>query len=159
MKKVCNLAFLLISLTIFSQEIPEISLKKLDGTTFNTKVLNDSIQKPIVVSFWATWCIPCINELSAIHENIEDWKSEAQFDFYAISTDDARSSKKAKALVDGKGWEYIVLLDDNQDFKRALNIANIPYLLIIKNGKIIHKSQGYTPGKEEEILQILKDNQ
>jgi hypothetical protein len=43
---------------------------------------------------------------------------------------------RSKAIVAGKGWPYEIYLDVNSDLKRALNIIDVPHVLIIKNGKI-----------------------
>lgn len=64
--------------------------------------------------------------------------------------------KRVKPLVNGKGWGYKILLDTNQDLKRRLSIANIPYLVVVKNGKIVFIQNGHTPGAEEELLTKLK---
>ena len=131
----------------------------MKNNNFSTDQLNIKKDKPIVLCFWASWCIPCLNELSAIHEQFEDWKQELKFDFYAISTDDSRTDKRVKPLVNGKGWEFEVLFDRNQEFKRELNIANIPYTIIIKNGKIIYRHAGYAIGDENLIKKTLLENQ
>lgn len=78
---------------------------------------------------------------------------------YAIATDDSRTIKRVVPLVNGKDWAFNVLLDKNQDFKRALNITGIPYTIIVKNGKIIYRHLGYVDGDENEIFKILKENQ
>jgi hypothetical protein len=49
-----------------------------------------------------------------------------------------------------------VLLDTNQDFKRSLSIANIPYIVVVKNNKIVHIQNGYVPGSEADLFEILK---
>ena len=65
--------------------------------------------------------------------------------------------KKVKPLVDGYGWEYHVLLDPNGEFKRAMNVQNIPHLFVIdKHGKTVYNHAGYTDGSEAEILSKLK---
>jgi len=74
----------------------------------------------------------------------------------AVATDDARTEKRVKPMVKGKGWNYTVLLDTNQDLKRKLSIANVPYLLIVKNNKIIFTQNGHTPGGETELFNKLK---
>ena len=61
-------------------------------------------------------------------------------------------------VVNGKGWDYQILLDDNQDLKRALNISVLPYVVVVKNGEIIHTRTGYTPGSEEELFEIVKEH-
>jgi thiol-disulfide isomerase/thioredoxin len=112
--------------------------------------------KLYLISFWATWCGPCINELDELNEVIDDWKKELNLEVIAISTDDARTQKRVKPMVNGKGWGYTILLDTNQDLKRALTIVNIPYTIVVKNNQILHIQNGYVPGSEVELLAKLK---
>ena len=79
--------------------------------------------------------------------------------FYAIAEDDSRTLSKVAPLARGKGWNFTVLLDKNQDLKRELNFANIPYTVVIKNGKIIYRRIGYVTGNEFELLAVIKANQ
>ena len=80
----------------------------------------------------------------------------SNFVIIAVSTDDSRTQKRVKPLVNGKGWDYKILLDTNQDFKRAMSIVNIPYTIVVKNGLIVHIQNGYVPGNENELLEKLK---
>ena len=74
-----------------------------------------------------------------------------------MSIDQAQNINKVKPLVDGNGWEYDVLLDPNSDFKRALGIQMIPYVLIVDgNGKIVYQHNGYTDGAEEELIEVVR---
>ncbi|SDH03925.1 TlpA family protein disulfide reductase [Winogradskyella thalassocola] len=154
-----NVYFLLIFLTISkfnnAQELPNITLKSIDDKTVSIQELanSDTVK---VFSFWATWCVPCINELDAISEVYDDWQEETNVEIIAISTDDSRTKKRVIPLVNGKGWEYQILLDDNQDLKRALNIAVLPYLIVVKNGEIVYQHTGYTPGSEDALYEVIK---
>ena len=76
--------------------------------------------------------MPCINELDAISDVYEEWQEETNVEIIAISTDDSRTRKRVKPLVNGKGWDYEILIDENQDLKRALNITTLPHIVIIK---------------------------
>ncbi|WP_243472916.1 TlpA family protein disulfide reductase [Winogradskyella sp. MH6] len=156
MKHLISVLFILSSLLINSQELPDITLNDVEGNSVSVKELSDSDDIKIF-SFWATWCVPCINELDAIADVYEDWQDETNVELIAISTDDARTNKRVIPLVNGKGWDYQVLLDDNQDLKRALNISVLPYVVVVKNGKIIHTRTGYTPGSEEELYEVVKE--
>ncbi|APY07919.1 thiol:disulfide interchange protein [Winogradskyella sp. J14-2] len=149
--------FISISLLMHSQEFPDINLNNLDGNSISVKALADSSDIKIF-SFWATWCVPCINELDAIADVYEDWQDETNVELIAVSTDDARTKKRVIPLVNGKGWEYQILLDENQDLKRALNINVLPYVVVVKNGEIIHTRTGYTPGSEEELYEVVKEH-
>ena len=155
MKKICLFLLLVANLSFAQQEFPSVDLKSLESETISTSSFNEQ-DKLYVFSFWATWCAPCIQELEAISEVYADWKTQINVELIAFSTDDSRTQKRVKPLINGKGWEYKVLLDTNQDLKRKLSIANIPYLVVVKNGKIVFIQNGHTPGAEDELLAKLK---
>lgn len=148
---------LFISFSVFSQkELPSVSISTLDNKSVNVKTDFNEKDKIYIYSFWATWCTPCIAELEAISEHYEDWKKELNFELVAVSIDDARTQKRVKPLLSGKDWTYTILLDSNQDLKRALSIVNVPYSVIVKNQKIVKILNGYTQGSEEELYEVLK---
>jgi hypothetical protein len=65
---------------------------------------------------------------------------------------------KVKPLVNNHSWEYDVLLDPNSDFKRALGIQTIPFVLICDGkGNIVYKHNGYTDGAEEELIEKVRE--
>lgn len=156
MKKLV-LLFLFISFNIIAQKsLPDLSLNSTDGKQVSLKNDFSEKDKLYVFSFWATWCGPCINELDELNDLQVDWKKTVNFEIIAVSTDDARTQKRVKPLVNGKGWTYKIILDLNQDFKRALSIANIPYTVVVKNNQIVHIQNGYVPGNELELFEKLK---
>jgi len=156
MQKTGILFILLLSVFFLNAQtsLPDLQLKNMDGKTIS--ILEMSKDKVIVIDFWATWCVPCINELDAISEEYTDLQDEFGFELVAVSVDNARSKSRVKPMVNGKGWEYEVLLDSNQKLKRALNISSVPYVIIVKNGKVVYVHSGYTPGAEEELFEKFK---
>ncbi|MDG2172361.1 MAG: TlpA family protein disulfide reductase [Flavobacteriales bacterium] len=156
MRNLIFLSVFLISITGFSQKtLPNISLKTFEGDKVSVTELSSN-DKIAVISLWATWCVPCIKELDAINELYDEWRTEVDFEVYAISVDDSRSVKRAKALVNGKGWEHNILLDTNQNLKRALGASAIPETIIVKNNKILYQHTGYRNGDEYELFEKLK---
>ncbi len=131
--------------------LPEVSIKTLDGKTVNVQDLGKR-GKPVVLSFWATWCSPCKKELDAISEVYEDWQKKYNVDLIAITIDDARALAKVKPLVETKGWTFEIMSDVNGDLKRALNFPSVPQTYLLdKNGKIVYSHSGYLPGDEDGL--------
>lgn len=157
MKKIIFTLLIVASTMAISaqQTIPSVALKTLDGKSTNIKTICKE-NKIVVLSLWATWCVPCINELDAINDIYEDMQEDVNFKFLAVSIDDSRTVKSVKPLVNGKSWEFDVFLDTNNDLKRELGVVTVPATFIIKNGVIVKKISGYKPGEEEELLDFLK---
>jgi thiol-disulfide isomerase/thioredoxin len=155
--KTLPLFLLLFVINTYSQkELPDISLNNVENKSISLKKEFSKENKIYVFSFWATWCGPCMKELDAISDVYDTWKKELDVEVIAVATDDSRTMKRVKPLLNGKGWEYSVLLDSNQELKRSLSISNIPYTVVVKNGKIVHVQNGYVPGEENELFEKLK---
>ena len=157
MKKLLTTIIFIFSITVNSQSfLPNISLNSLEGNEINIQSISNN-DKIAVVSLWATWCVPCIKELDAISEYYEEWRDEVNFELYAISTDDSRTIKRVNAMVNGKGWDYSILLDSNNELQRALGASTIPLTLIVKNNKIVYRHSGYSAGVEYELFDKIKE--
>lgn len=151
-----SVVFLFIFSVNAQENIPSVTLKTISGKSIeSSEVLNS--QGFSIISFWATWCIPCINELDAINELYDSWNENNSIKVLAISTDDARSKKRVRPMISGKNWAFDVYLDTNQNFKRSLNISGIPHTIIAYGSKIIHRRIGYSPGEEKDLLKIISN--
>ena len=157
LKALLIVALLAIAGMASAQTLPAVTLKDINGKTVQTDQLSND-GKPFIISFFATWCKPCNRELSAISEVYADWQDETGVKLIAVSIDQAQNINKVKPLVDSNGWEYDVLLDPNSDFKRALGIQMIPYVLIVDGkGNIVYKHNGYTEGAENELIEKVRE--
>lgn len=146
---------LICSTSVFAQDVlPKMQIENLNGDNINLEDISKDDQL-VIVSLWATWCVPCKNELDAISEVYDEWVKETNVKLYAISVDDARTVKRVKPLVSGKDWAYEILLDTNSDLKRQLNASTIPLTLLVKNNKILFRHSGYTPGSEDELYEKI----
>lgn len=146
---------------VLSQEtknkIPSVTIRTLDEKQINTSEINND-GKPFVISFWATWCKPCVREFTSLADVYEEWQEETGMKIYAVSIDDSRTSKNVLPFISGKGWEFEFLLDTNGDFKRAMNVNLIPHTFIVNgNGEIVWQHTSFSEGGEQEIIEIIKD--
>jgi len=158
-KKYLLVLFFLGLITQAQSPLPTVELQTLNGQLISTDEIASNNQL-MIISLWATWCVPCKNELDAVAEVYEDWVSETDIKYFAISIDDSRTSKRIKPMVDGKDWEFEILLDENSELKRAFGVSTVPFTVIVKNGLMVYKHTGYTPGYEDELYeQILKFSQ
>ena len=165
MKQIIFIASLLLfSCTVFSQgttimktrQLPNVDIKDVKGNPFNTSnIRNDG--KPIILSFWATWCKPCIKELTTISDVYSEWQEETGVKIYAVSVDDVRSSSLVAPMINGKNWDYIVLLDQNGDFKRAMNVGPIPQTFVVNGkGEIVWQHTSFSEGAELDLINIVR---
>jgi thiol-disulfide isomerase/thioredoxin len=158
---------LLISIFLFSamafrfneaalQCRPSVQVKDLNGRLVNTSTFaNDG--HPMIIAFWAMSCAPCKKELNEIAEVYDDWQQETGVKLIAISVDDQRNSPKVKPYIASKEWGYEVYLDENQDFKRAMNVANVPHVFVLSgNGEIVWQNNVYMEnGGVEKLHDIV----
>ena len=150
------IAFFTVSSFSQNRTLPSVKVKNLKGSLVNIQTIeNDG--KPIVISFWATWCKPCKKELNAIAEVYEEWQDDTGVKLVAISIDDSRSASKVKPYVNSSGWEYEIYLDPNRDLSRSLGVSTVPHTFLLDgDGNIVWEHRGYIEGDEEELLEQIE---
>lgn len=150
------LATLCISISAIGQKsIPSVIVKSLDGQTFNLQEYASDDSKTYIIDFWATWCSPCKKELDAIADYYEDWKANYNVELIAITIDNQRALPKVPGIVETKGWEYTIFCGNEEDMRNAFNFQTIPQTIVAKAGKIVHEHNGYVPGDEVELEEIV----
>jgi len=145
--------FFIVQLTI--AQVPDLTLRDINGKAVNVQKLCTS-GKPTIISFFATWCKPCLRELNAIADIYDDWQDAIGVQLIAVSIDRAQDVEKVKPLVYGNNWDYVVLLDAANDLMRQMQVQTVPHLFVIDgNGKIIEQHNGYTDGEESNLYKTL----
>ena len=156
MKKIVSSCLLFLLAIHAYAVLPDVTLYDMDGRSVNVETLAKT-GKPVIISFFATWCKPCLRELKAFAEFYPDWQEETGVQMVIVSEDQGQDVQKVKPLVNGNGWEYYVLLDSNGTLKRAMNVHNIPHLFVLDStGKIVYTHTGFTDGDETDVFPYLK---
>ena len=143
---------------VFAQNraLPKVALKTMENTSTSTEAFDNDGQ-PIVISFWATWCKPCVKELSTIAEEYEDWVEETGVKIIAVSIDDSRNMAKVKPKVNAEMWEYEIYCDPNRDFARAMGVSSVPHTFLLNaNKEIVWQHKGYVDGDEIELYEQIE---
>jgi thiol-disulfide isomerase/thioredoxin len=152
-------ACLLIATALHAQdELPDTQIK--DVNTGKKMAFNETVAKGrvTVISFWATWCVPCKKEIKNISLKLPNWKKDVDFDYVTVSMDEPKSEGLVRSYAKSQGWLFPYYMDPNSDLKRSLGFQNIPYLVIIdKNGKVVFSHSGYEEGGEEEVFAKVKE--
>jgi len=143
---------------LFSQDmLPDIELYDINGNKVNVNSYTGD-GKITVFSFWATWCVPCKEELNNIAEIYADWQADYNVEIVAVSIDDSKTRANVKSYAEGQGWDYTVLLDTNKDLHRMLSGQSVPFTVVTdKEGKIIEKHTGYIEGDEYVLEDKIKE--
>ncbi len=151
MKYLIHLLTLFITVTLSAQGLPNAEIQNLQGQTLDASSLQNE-GHPLIVSFWATWCKPCISELNAFHDYYLDLEEETGVKVIAISIDDPRTMSKVAPFVAGQAWDYSVYLDPNSNLRRAMGVNNVPHTFLFDgDGKIVWQANKYVPGEEVEL--------
>ena len=148
--------------TIFPFNIPLLSI---DSTKLSNskKVMaipkNEKERRPTVIAFWLTTCIPCHYELATYSANYADWKKQANFNMYAISTDFPKNFRKIAGIVQEKQFPFEVYWDRDQRFRTVMpgQLNGLPQVFIFdKNGELAYRHKGFRPGDEVVLFEKIK---
>jgi peroxiredoxin len=163
MKMISNLfVIVLISLGIlFAQEdqeegekAPDFVLKDLKGE--NYRLSEKTGKGPIVINFWATWCVPCIEELKQMKKIYKKYEDK-NVQFLAISVDDPKTVGRVNSFVKSRKYPYTILLDTNNEVMTLYQSKVPPYTVIInKEGQMVYTHVGYRMGDEKQLEEELQ---
>ena len=135
-------------------QAPPISLFKLESNKyFRSKDLIG--EKHLVVSFFATWCVPCAKEIPKLIEMSEELGDEFQF----VLVDVKEKRDAVKKHVDKKEITLQVVLDKYGKVFEKFGGVILPLLVVIdKNGKVTYHTgqKGYEEGDELKLKKHLK---
>ena len=150
--------FLSFAVQAQNAELPDTQIKDVSSgkkLAFNTTFEKGKVT---VVSFWATWCVPCKKEIKNIREKLVDWHKEADFNYMTVSIDETRAEGLVRSYAKSQGWDFPYYIDPNSDLKRSLNFQSVPFTIIIdKTGKVVFMHSGYEEGGEEEVFAKVKE--
>lgn len=112
--------------------------------------------KVTVVNFWATWCLPCLFEIPALHDVAKEYDKKVAVVGVSV---DAKSNALLQAYVDKFKMNYTVAMANPQILNGFRIGDNVPVTFIIdQQGRIVRKHVGYVEKAEleKDIRALLK---
>ena len=166
-KKILLLLFLVILsgnacaveyLDKISDKIKFPNLKVLDSKEkpLILKFNQDLKKKGYVINFWATWCVPCKEELpdlSLLKSKIKKYN----IDVLTISIDKKDIKDQLEFLSNNGASNLNHFFDKEMEIFKALKLRGIPTTIIVdQNGYVISKHEGILKWGEDEIINKIK---
>ena len=133
---------------------PDFTLKDINGKNVT---LSDAYgEGPIYISFWATWCKPCKEELKIMGPIYDKYKDKG-FRMFAINTEGPKAMGKIKSFAKASGWNFDILIDpDGGVFRQKYKGFAMPFTVMTdKTGKVIFSVVGFKPGDETHIEEMI----
>jgi cytochrome c biogenesis protein CcmG/thiol:disulfide interchange protein DsbE len=123
---------------------PEFELSTLDGGTLSS---DDLKGHPVVVNFWASWCVPCREEAPSLERTWRRYKDDGVV-FVGVNIKDAESD--AKAFVEEFDITYPVVRDLDQRLTRSFGVQGLPETFFIDhNWTFVGAESGARRGEQE----------
>jgi len=132
---------------------PMLSLTTIDGKTIDlTKVYGE---KPVYLKFWATWCVPCLQQMPHFEHAYETLGNDITI--VAVNTNFNETPEGVKVYRERHGLKMPIVMDDGR-LASALNLRVTPtHILVDRNGKMVFV--GHSADHElDEALQKLKSS-
>jgi peroxiredoxin len=112
---------------------PDFTLQTLSGETVR---LSDLVGRPVVISYWTTWCIPCQNELPILQQLFQEFQSQG-LTVVTINAIDQDSVQDVQTMVGEKGMTMPVLLDQGDQFASAYGALFFPTTIFVDASGVI----------------------
>ncbi len=151
----CLLASPLSAQILKDQKAPDFTLPDLDGNNYR---LYDNLGKEaLLITFWATWCAPCIEEMKALRPVYEKYAPRG-LEVISISVDDPKTVGRVGGFVNSRKFPYKILLDTNNEIMQLYQTTMPPFsILLDREGRIVYTHTGYRKGDEAELESHVAD--
>ena len=128
------------------QVVGDFTLRNMKGRRVAFRDFRDKV---VLLSFWATWCVPCQTELPLLQDIWERYRNKG-FELVSVNVDPADTENEVRQMVHRYRYRFPVLLDQETEVSNRFNpTMDLPYsLLIDRKGRITEVHQGYRIGDE-----------
>lgn len=134
------------------RRLPVLRFAGIDG---EETVLDDP-ETVYVLSFWATWCQPCLRELPEIQALKERLGSLDRLQIVVVNTEDLQRAELERFLREHR-LSGLPVHTDPARFRTLLGVSSLPETLLVRRREVLARYSGYHEGIGEEIERKLKE--
>jgi peroxiredoxin len=135
-------------------DMPEFTLMTLDGKSVSS---DDLYGKVVLINFFATWCLPCNQELPLVETEI--WaKYKDNENFMLLIIDREEKASIVKPHIEKKKWTMPFYLDEKKEVYTQFAVRFIPRnYLFDKEGRLVLQSMGFKKDEFEVLKKQLDE--
>lgn len=113
--------------------------------------------KVVLVNVWATWCVPCLDEMPDLQRLYARMKREGEpFEILAVSID-ALGADAVRKFVERFGLTFPILLDPRGSIKKLYRTTGVPETFIVdRQGRLLQKIIGVRKWDAPAVVEYLK---
>tara|TARA_B100000029_G_scaffold294312_1_gene287675 strand:+ start:51504 stop:52064 length:561 start_codon:yes stop_codon:yes gene_type:complete len=133
--------------------VPDFSFPDLDG---NIIQLSNFKGKVILLNIWASWCIPCLDEMPSLENLYQSLKSlNKKFEIVAVSID-ALGADVVRKFVKKYKISFPVALDPRHKIKKLYSVKGVPETFVIDaKGMLIQKIVGPRKWDDKKTIEYF----
>ncbi len=136
---------------------PDFALEDLSGRRLSLKELRGKV---VFLNFWATWCIPCREEMPTMEKLGREFKQQG---LEVIAIDIKENKKAVRKFVDELGLTFAVLLDQDGRVSEEYGAWAVPLSYFInRKGEFVGKVEGDRKWDSQEarafFRELLREN-
>ncbi len=113
---------------VVSRPVPDVELATLDGGTIRLRDLSGEV---VFLNFWATWCVPCREEMPDLQAFQDDYGDRGVRVIAVTDPTDGQTEADIRAFVDEYDLTFTIALSSDAAFYRQFGVEPIPTTLII----------------------------
>jgi len=131
------------------ESLPRVTLRDLEGKPI---AANDLAGRPVLVEFWATWCIPCRSTLQWLGELKQKYGDRLGILALAVESPEPQVRTMVASLSHDLHWA----ITDASTAEAFGDITAVPTLFLFdREGKTQQVLYGAPPSLHEEVTKVL----
>src|SRR5689334_5510570 len=136
----------LASAATVSGPAPNFNLTTLDGKPVSLASLKGKV---VMVNFWATWCVPCRQEMPHLEALYQKYNGLG-FELLAVNVE-KNNAAGARKWLEETPVTFTVLTDPNNEVTKLYKVQTMPSTVIVaRDGTMRFIHHGYKPGYEND---------